>query len=187
MLFLSQTNKKKTDMGNKRTTIMVGSFVVESGYIVCGDPCYRDRVDVETYACKNGKYNVYIEIGDYADWGKRVAKLIAIHEYDDYDHDTLLWEYNGEMLGVDGGTCGVYDERYWEQYHNNEINFDSWYDKYICGELEDCLTIDNRCVVSSSGFGDGVYDCDLCYDNDDEDDNTICAVMITYIEKDDEE
>lgn len=167
--------------------IKIGSFIVESGNIVCGDTGYTDRVDVETYSCKNGKYNVYVEIGNYDGWGKRIAKLIAIHEHDDYDHDTLLWEYNGEMLGVDSGTMGIFDERYWEVYHYNEINFNTWYDKYICGELDDYLTIDDRCAVSSSGFGDGMYDCDLCYDNDDEDDTTICAVMITFIEDEEDD
>jgi hypothetical protein len=187
MHFLSQTNKNKTDMENKRTTIMVGTFEVHDGIIVVGDPCYADVKDFLKIQSKNGKYNAYVVISDEGDWGIRVAELIAIHEDDDYG--IRLWEIYDDGVGVDSGTMGIFDNEYhYDHHYNNKLDED-WYDEVICEELIDYkyLIDGNACVLSHSGYGDGYYDVEVVFDSESNDNTTICGVKVIFIEEDYEE
>ena len=49
---------------------------------------------------------------------------------------TIFNEYDKKIdsveLGVDSGTIGIFDKKYYEEYHYaNNIN-DKWYEKNIC-------------------------------------------------------
>jgi hypothetical protein len=186
MYFLSQTNKKKTDMGNKRTTIMVGTFEVHDGIIVIGDPCYTDVKHLIKTQAKNGKYNAYVILSDEGAWGVRVAELIAIHEDDDFG--TPLWEIYNEGVGVDSGTMGIFDNEYhYDHHYNNELD-GYWYNKVVCDRLLNYkyLIDSDACVLSESGFGDGYYDVEVLFDRESNDNTTICAVKVIFIDEDED-
>lgn len=174
-------------MENKRTTIMVGTFEVHDGIIVVGDPCYTDVKDLIKTQAKNGKYNAYVVRSNEGDWGIRVAELIAIHEDDDFG--TPLWEICDEGVGVDSGTMGIFDNEYHYVHHyNNKLDGD-WYDKVVCGEvIDNRFYIDeNACFLSESGFGDGYYDVEVVFDRESNDNTTICAVKVIFIDDEDDE
>ena len=146
--------------------------------VVVSDPCYT----IPTWCqiiLKNvqpGSYKPFVHKSDEFGWGMRCHRLGVIHT--DYINDKLSWKklYTGEV-GVDSGQAGIFCMT---SYRNDEIadsittpdiDFslgdyrkddvgEKWYEK-MCK-----FTLDykrwgmyNTGVVSSSGIGDGGYEC----------------------------
>lgn len=171
--------------GKKMMTIGVGTFEVVDEMITVGDPCY-DRNGVEMLKAKNGTYHVFVKMSDEGKWGVRVAELLAIHEDANFGNNDLEWDPCDFSLPVDSGTMGIYDNEYHYDHHYNGLD-EKWYDKNVCDGLDkNCRfhIVDNRCVISESGLGDGCYDVNVVFD--DLDTETICAVRIIFIDEDDE-
>lgn len=141
--------------------------------VVLGDPCYSlDSMNVVDNVLP-GTYRTIIRIVDCNSWGNRVSRLMAFHEnyqhridYEDNNPETLYNSYTGltcrdsEIIGVDSGQAGIFDYKYFCENENerdfNDVN--SWYRKVCNITIESeggCM--DNACVVSSSGYGDGGY------------------------------
>ena len=148
------------------------------------DPCYGTDVWCSGVVdnVKEGTYNVDINLSDEGVWGERVKSLTAIHS--EYSGHSIIERAPFEV-GVDSGTAGIYDEDYYRQYHSEDDCNDDWYDSI--GKLtfteEQFGTKDDKCVVSSSGFGDGSYDCFLLRDKN----NEVVGFQIVFIEDDDED
>lgn len=164
-----------------RTTIAVGKFEVNDGMIVVGDPCY-DRDDIEIMEAANGVYHAFAVVSDEGAWGVRVAELIAIND----EFINLDWVLCGFVLPVDSGTMGIYDNEYHYDHHYNGLD-EEWYDNNVCeGLSKDCRynIVDNKCVLSESGLGDGCYDVYVAFNPNDK--REIVAVKIVFIGEDDE-
>lgn len=154
------------------TTRETGKFKL-NGKAVISDPCYSlDSGNV----IKNvwpGIYHAFQRECTAGVWGRRVSRLIAVHEnflgavrYDASDKDDLETFFSGvtceegEDAGVDSGQMGIYDYDYFRQnesqrdYHNPS----DWY-RRVCDTTTGATggVIDSRCAVSSSGCGDGCY------------------------------
>lgn len=142
------------------------------------DPCYGTGVWCSGVVdnVKEGTYNVDIEISDEGVWGERVKSLIVVHS--EYDGHSLIVKTPFEV-GVDSGQCGIYDEDYYNQYHTGDDCNREWY-KDICDLTTPFGTKDGKCVVSSSGFGDGGYNCYLLKDKN----NEVVGFQIVFIEDD---
>lgn len=142
------------------------AFTVASGALQVTDPCYTPGTwcagvieDV-----KNGTWLAHMGFHDDAHgWGTRVAYLHIVHSEAQrhFDHMTELdstWENSKIDVGVDSGQAGFFDrDAYIEAYETNQ---DKFYDE-VCQITSE---IPNQCVhaigaVSSSGYGDGGYDC----------------------------
>lgn len=149
------------------------------------DPCYGTSVwcagTIDNV--KEGLYNVEVEYSDEGDWGTRVKSLAVMHsEYKDVVCFTEVADFE---VGVDSGQAGFYDEDYYQQYHTEADCNDDWYDE-ICN-----LTLsrkqygikDEKCVVSSSGYGDGGYTCYIARN----DNNEVIALMIEFITDDNDD
>lgn len=176
-------------MENNRVTIAVGSFEVVDEMIVVGDPCYRNNSSsVGKFIAKNGRYNVYVIMSDEGGWGVRVAKLIAIHEDDDHVGNNKEWVCYDFFLGVDSGTFGIFDNEYHYDNHYDDQLDREWYERCVIEGLTketQYAVYDDSCVISESGYGDGVYFADIMFDNDN--DTTICGVAVTFINEDEDE
>ena len=148
------------------------------------DPCYGTDVWCSGVVdnVKEGTYNVDVEMSDEGMWGNRVKALTAIHS--DYNGHSIIEKVPFEV-GVDSGTAGIFDADYYEKYHTKDDVDSDWYD--AVGKLtfteEQFGTKDDKCVVSSSGYGDGGYDCFLLRDKS----NEVVGFQIVFIEDDDEE
>lgn len=160
--------------------IKIGTFEIKSGKVFISDPCYDTNVWCnDYYNAENGTYNIYIEKTDVDGWGNRISKLIAIHQ--DHETDNLVFDEDLGRFGVDSGTLGFFDKRYYDKFHKDETN-DNWYDKYVCSCINNTYNFtDNRGVWCSSGCGDGMYNVDAVL-NDKE---KVIALMATFL--DDEE
>ena len=145
------------------------------------DPCYGTDVWCSGVVdnVKEGTYNVDVEISDEGMWGNRVKSLTGIHS--DYSGHSIIEKVPFEV-GVDSGQCGIYDEDYYRQYHDNDDCNDDWYHD-ICQLTDPFGTKDDKCVVSSSGYGDGSYDCFLLRDKN----NEVVGFQIVFIEDEEDE
>lgn len=90
----------------------------------------------------------------------KVTNLYCYHEaYVGTNFDLDAMHYRGSC-GVDSGQLGVFDNQYLGHIQNcKEKRLDSWYRSMcrttLCKKLA-CAKSD-KCYVSSSGYGDGVY------------------------------
>lgn len=159
------------------STHALGTFDVTSGKLVVSDPCYNPGIwcqgNLENV--KNGRWHGFVVRGK-TDWGNRCWEVYAMH--DECSLSTAIAERTDIDVGVDSGQAGIFD---YSQYHGGEDDYGDggWYD--LC-----CQTTLSKPhsagvvpggVVSSSGFGDGGYTCEIAKN----DDGQIVGVKITFI------
>jgi hypothetical protein len=153
------------------------------GEVIVSDPCY----EVPTWCqevIKNvrpGMYDTEVIKSDEGDWGNRCAELVVLHE----NIKSPNWEHYSNNIGVDSGQAGVFcmtsyrkdsvaRELPWLTTKGNPFgdlttlpNFkeegEDWYVKMCDRTLreEQWGTYDTG-VVSSTGYGDGSYELQVC-------------------------
>ena len=111
--------RKKIELGNE---------------VYLTDPCY----DTTTWCqqllknVKSGKWVVDYEYNEYEDGMQQEIILSIAHE--DYGM-TIFSEYDevvdSVVLGVDSGTIGIFDKRYYENYHYEDKINDKWYEEHL--------------------------------------------------------
>lgn len=191
----------------KQEIQQIGTFKSKSGKFIVSDPCYKkgEWCMGTLENVKKGEWRSFLNISDEGDWGNRVAELIVVHENISFNEDTLLWSLTDINVGVDSGQAGIFDDATYRQdsvienepvfsfYHKKKENGslengDRWYaaccDKTI-DQTKNVLTggIITGGAVSSSGYGDGLYDCFISTDDNKE----IIAVKIAFILENDED
>lgn len=181
-----------------------GSFEIKSGAVKIGDPAYSpDTWCLGSSDALNGTWNMKFFRADNSitDWGDRNTALFAFNKQyfidnfsiDDIEverfvqgaHKTqfLLDVYEDE-LGVDSGQAGIFDEKHYIKVKEEDKTTrrrDSWYwstSDIVLHGLEAGVTPDGMGCVSSSGYGDGIYDY-YCYCNKEGDTVAILIVFIT--------
>lgn len=162
----------------------VGSIFLNNEVLI-SNPCYETdcRSNILIDGIEDGLYNCFVEISDEGKWGKRVARMVAIHN--DYDISVLNeYAFDEGCVGVDSGTMSISDIDYYDKYHNDNID-DDWYEKNVCAWCykKKAHIADRKSFISTSGFGDGCYDVFSRVRNG----NTI-AIEVVFIDnnKDDE-
>lgn len=157
--------------GNHIETIIdLGPFEMISDRMAVSDPCY----DAEVW-CRGelkdvlpGMWEASVIKRDEGEWGMRAARLIAVHvDYADSDVEPMTRA--PFEVGVDSGQAGLFDARH---YRDDAVVAEP--DTAVNGGNPGALWYMRCChltltklaagvmpygVVSSSGFGDGSYDC----------------------------
>lgn len=152
--------------------------------IIVADPCYEStRLFIaHLNNVLGGKYNTFHSLSDEGEWGKRVKDLIILHESISFNNEFLTYfETNKEYIDeitVDSGTAGFFNKKYYLEHHYEDEIDEEWYDEYICKKLNDVDVFDNKCFISCSGFGDGMYGVYALYNED----GKIVGAQIEYIE-----
>lgn len=137
-------------------TIEVGTFEVMSGWIAVGDPCYSreaDRPDlVFQKPCVSGTWTAQVLIGDAeSPWGQRVNFLIAT-----CGEGKFSTRRSGVLL-VDSGQMSIFDSVARPDDPGDYMG-PSFYHECCEAHGEEYASIAlGAGVVSSSGYGDGVY------------------------------
>lgn len=162
-------------------------FIILGGKVMVSDPCYEMGVWCQGVIDNmlKGIYKCDLEMCDGV-WGPRVSAIQVTH----VDYANKFLAYNCEFnICVDSGQAGIFDYGYYEKHHNGKTD-DEWYDA-ICDktismhngtELLDGNTVDELGFVSSSGYGDGSYDCWVA-----EHDGKVVAIRVEFITEDEEE
>lgn len=150
--------------------IDLGTFEMVSERMAVSDPCYDTDVWCrgELSNVLPGIWKASVVKRDEGDWGMRAAKLIAVHE--DYaDSVVELMELAPFEVGVDSGQAGLFDAQ-----HSRDDAVVADPGTAVNGNDPGALWYMRCChltltklaagvlpygVVSSSGFGDGSYDC----------------------------
>jgi hypothetical protein len=174
----------------------LGQFQNVSGRFAVSDPCYgKDaRCRGELDNVRRGTWNAEVGIYDAGDWGKRVALLIATHigfdEDAEGDYGMKIAEFR---VGVDSGQAGIFDALHYrddsvfdeveKQNTDSERKGEKWYE-FCCNATTNTpfdADVIPFGVVSSTGYGDGVYECNFWLDSNDE----IIKVVMTFIGEED--
>jgi len=148
------------------------NFEVTSGKVTFGDPCYETNKSVKA---KNGQWTALVEKSDEGSWGVRVRKITVHHESFNPTERRLL--PRNFTFGVDSGQAGVFDGGPYST--RSGVLRESFYDACCKATLSrpSCGYVSGG-FVSSSGYGDGVYDAHvLSIDGE-----AVC-VELTFIEK----
>ena len=90
-------------------------------------------------------------------WGIRVTDLWITHE--DYQDEFPTLYVKDVEIGVDSAKAGFFDSDYFLEHHKGELDkewADRLYEATKTGEGGGAM-IDGKCVVSTSGLGDGGY------------------------------
>lgn len=169
----------------------VGKFQQASETMCATDPCY----DGETPSDIRGKisgvlpgtWKAFTLSGVYGSWGERVCELMVHHEsLPPEDPYNAVWmKSDGFSIGVDSGQAGFFDD---SKYPHNDIgeyrDKDSFYGKACELTLGSKFAgiLDDFGVVSSSGLGDGCYECYTMIDENDK----IVGAKIIFIDLDEE-
>jgi len=160
--------------------IKLGEFST-TGKLFVTDPCYdRNTWCQGTLDIEPGNYEAFLEKKDEGMWGVRCAILeIRRPKVEVKDKD---WQVTDINVGVDSGQAGFFDDSH---FPGRDVDED-WYRK--CCDITlakmGAGTLKGG-VVSSSGFGDGGYNC-YVYRNKD---GVIVAARIDFLpeyEDDDE-
>lgn len=165
----------------------LGVFRNESGKFIVSDPCYKlgawcqgELNDVLT-----GQWFSYVEKVDTGDCGIRCSSLHAYHE-SIKDLAEPNWETCNFHVGVDSGQAGIFDV---SVYQNDEsvigdtefMTDEKWYSSCCDRTLTKLgAGVINGGVVSSTGYGEGVYYACISKNND----GMINAVKIVFITED---
>ena len=156
----------------------IGRFEIETNKIRVSDPCYEKECKYNGVIenVKDGTWKAKIVVFDEGDdWGHRIGYLVCSHE--DYIVDVQDsrggWIREGFEVGVDSGQVAIVDDKYFKDNevvkNTHRIGGDNnwpiaedepWYS--ICCDRtlsKDSAGLIPFGAVSSSGYGDGVYDC----------------------------
>ena len=173
-------------------------FIALGDKIMVSDPCYGMNTWCQGVIDNvlKGNYKCTVETSDEGEWGNRVSAIQVVHE--DYVKKSLEYSKENFEVGVDSGQAGIFDYEYYKKYHSDSSEIEhvnkAWYWE-ICEltvttnvnwptiQISDGNTIDGLGFVSSSGYGDGGYDCWTAHN----DEGKIVAIRVEYITKYDEE
>lgn len=177
--------------------------------VVVSDPCYtRDTWCMGFLEnVKPGKYKPILTYTDETGgWGERVAEVAVFHESAGYISDSR-WEKADFEVGVDSGQAGIFSDYIYPtgkdtgEYDDKTSfygacceatlgegykKFSEWAEKGQKGTCPEWLrggTILNEGVVSSSGYGDGEYECYFAQNTNGE----IVAIKIVFIQEEEVE
>ena len=120
------------------------------------DPCYGTVVWCSG-ECENieaGIWDCYIAMTEDC---SNPAYLVMCK--DGYQFD-IPKEIEMASIGVDSGTCGVYDLDYYEKYHSERDVDEDWYHRNVmswCMKDRAFICEEGMGFVSNTGYGDGCY------------------------------
>ena len=132
------------------------------GMAMISDPCYGMQTWCNSLVLDvlKGKYNAFVRIQN-GQFGERVSELTLCHESRKPFTAIKYLEHFSSRIGVDSGTCGVYDYDYFNKTHDDNYANDDWYEKNVMNKFynnkEQAYITDNKGVHSCSGYGDGMY------------------------------
>ncbi len=158
----------------------------EYGVVILSDPYYmvegEDMMDVMEDTILPGKYSVDISSKETEELGRRIfATKINITDKKAVKYVELKPEYKEwQVVGVDTGLCGIADRsaqtefrrfyQKWKAQNPGKNFYNDYLDEFFKEDVEIAMwkseETDNNILITSTGFGDGVYN-PLCgFDSD---------------------
>lgn len=141
----------------------IGSFENLTGKMIISDPCYELGSKFHAILdVTKGEWTGELIVSEVEEWGKRVSaltvKLVGSKAVSD-------WQKQSVDLGVDSGSMSIVD--YFEGFGEGDHPHDrddpnTWFEKWYAIVMSGMGGIVNHLgrnigIVSSSGYGDGLY------------------------------
>ena len=149
----------------KKTKQFLGTIELPDGRVYISDPAYCPGTWCQGFLnnLKPGKYHGFINTAEVLGWGNRVTDIWIAHEDNVKSYPKKVM--TGVDIGVDSGSAGIFDADYYEKYHPAYGVDSEWYDRQFDLRYDPAdpdkehpgITLDDRCVISFSGVGDGSY------------------------------
>lgn len=166
----------------------LGSFEQSSNKMIATDPCYdrgvSNDIRVIIDGVKPGKWCASVLRGEFSSWGERIAELQVLYEDVSTENaDNAAWmRCSDNMVGVDSGQAGLFDESKYPYDNLGEYGDDeSFYGRACNITCNDTGirggVLEGFGAVSSSGIGDGGYECYVLHNASDE----IVGAKIIYL------
>jgi len=162
--------------------IFLGTFEVKDTELLISDPCYQRGIwcsgKVENVL--PGTWNAFVVSGETNGWGKRVWELIALKS-DNFI--PTFKENSGIHVGVDSSMAGIYSDSFFFGGDQDTEQGKTWYEQCYKAlrNPSNGGVIPGGCV-SSTGFGDGGYECFI----DRNGDKKVVGIKIVFISKQEE-
>lgn len=157
------------------------SPITLSDSVVVSDPCYQRDIWCMGFlkGVKPGTYIPEIFLGSNG----RVESIEVCHE----SHTAQKWEKTDFEVGVDSGQAGIFDDSIYPHGETGEYDdLTQFYGKCCALTLDQPHrggTLEGKGLVSSSGYGDGGYDCEVSKNLKGE----IIAIRIIFIPEEEEQ
>ena len=191
-------------MGKSDERKFLGKITIPADKILVTDPCYRlnngnpSSLQLAVDHDPSRQIYCFYELSDEGIWGRRIRSISAVYSM---DNKVTRGRESLGLVGVDSGQMGFFDFDRYTEIHDDEM--DEYDDKDLspydskCSsnfyvecckktlESADYVGITQRIngFVSSSGFGDGMYEVyELLDDND-----ALAGYSVIFIDDDDEE
>lgn len=169
-------------------------FDVTSGRMAVSDPCYEPGTWCAGYIddVMNGQWEASAEFmtHEQTGWGERLSRLWVLHDSVPNlsalgEDETLTSLDSGIDVGVDSGQAGFYDAEFFDTTPKGKNSEEGGFYNEVCDSTHDrhfdnpiFTALRDRCVVCSSGYGDGSYTCTVWRDTD----GKAVAACITFID-----
>lgn len=147
------------------------------GKIMVSDPCYGidtwcntvQKVVKGTYRCEA------IINEDEKTWTGVKALRISLLGHENDIADTHL----SDNIGVDSGTCGIFDYSYFKKHHGSDNADDLWYSDNVMSWVSKDIgkNTDGKGFITTTYYGDGMYE---LYGAKDDAKGGIVALEIIY-------
>ena len=169
----------------------LGNFSQSSTTMVASDPCYDEDTSTKIRGMiegvKQGGWKAYVLKGELGGWGNRVYELQVFHECTSHEQgNSSTWvKAENFMVGVDSGQAGFFDRSKYPLADTGEYDDEGSFYGKVCKltlGAPGAGIVEGFGAVSSSGMGDGGYDCFLMKNWNDE----IIGAKIIFIDSDEE-
>jgi hypothetical protein len=158
-----------------------GRFEVISGELWVSDPCYEKEEDpgpkAKVYRLKNVLNGIWVGYAQIDPWEGRVSSLMAKTE-------EWFTEDSKRFVAVDSGQMGIFDYAKFPKVPGEYHDLESVYRQICEVTLSDrrAGSYNKMGVVSSTGYGDGLYPCYVRRNRKGE----VVEVEIRFMEDDDD-
>lgn len=166
----------------------IGNFKTNSDILRITDPCYTKDTWCSGILqnCQIGKWSAFLIYSNEGSFGIRVSQIFAVAgDISISDAQKVLDEYNWKLanihVGVDSGQAGIFEDNEYPEEETGEYGDNTTFYGKCCDltQTDDQGGVLDFGVVSSSGYGDGSYECFYAEKND-----LISSIRIVFLEED---
>ncbi|MBO4719004.1 MAG: DUF4241 domain-containing protein [Prevotella sp.] len=154
----------------------LGLIELTTGRVTISDPCYEPGIwCAKSISVMPGSYLCFAE-----ERNGRIESIQIRHA----GHTEIEPATSIGAVAVDSGQCGFFDEAFYNKNQGGEFdNLNSFYGKacHITLSDEQAGIIDGKGFVSSSGWGDGMYQVFVGECNFLEHEDQITSVMLVFL------
>jgi len=183
----STTPTKQSTPNKPDYMVKLSNAKFTSGTVLVTDPSYeaptkKSGWQINGYVnnLKTGTWNAWVRVLYNPYNGKRVHSLISLHESIDIKQQDWKWLKLPFSVGVDAGMAGIFEAKMYPKGDFFDKDFENFYTRVSKLTLKDRWGTIPEGFVTSSGWGDGIYE---AYKG--EKNGKVIAILVKFLDKSD--